>query len=240
MHTSSGELDLADFLLLPEDVQNHPNMPGSHVRHVPTAGQTQLLHDINVCHIGAWSQSCLILVCRIPDANTAAKAASDANGVMKNPPDAKGAAKAASAKADMSGEGQLQLMVVPIFAALPPERQARVFKPAPVGTRKVTSHLTPMVRGTVEQSLIPPSPKPLKIHMWKSNFVYLMSCFAQAVTAHEERMSSNFGRSAISLRIAAALHTPARAVGQEQQLCMCSTVQQGIHQWQWRLYPQTP
>ena len=36
--------------------------------------------------------------------------------------------------------GELQLLVVPIFAALPPERQARVFKPAPAGTRKVCQH----------------------------------------------------------------------------------------------------
>lgn len=34
-------------------------------------------------------------------------------------------------------DGPEKLVIVPIFAALPPEQQARVFEDAPVGSRKV-------------------------------------------------------------------------------------------------------
>lgn len=39
-----------------------------------------------------------------------------------------------------SGPGSHALHVTALYAALPPERQAKVFGPAPEGTRKVAAH----------------------------------------------------------------------------------------------------
>ena len=42
----------------------------------------------------------------------------------------------------MSGlDGPEKLVIVPIFAALPPEQQARVFEDAPAGSRKVCDEI---------------------------------------------------------------------------------------------------
>jgi hypothetical protein len=48
---------------------------------------------------------------------------------------------ARSGQLQASGAPSLGLTVVPIYAALSPEQQARVFEPAPVGMRKVRSQL---------------------------------------------------------------------------------------------------
>lgn len=63
------------------------------------------------------------------------------------PPEAAdGAAEAAAGDEGEGGEGgedgigasrPRELLVLPIYAALPPEQQLRVFQPAPPGTRKV-------------------------------------------------------------------------------------------------------
>lgn len=75
------------------------------------------------------------------------------------PPEAANGTVGGESDGDEDGDADRprELLVLPIYAALPPEQQLKVFQPAPPGTRKVRclAGLLPACRAG--QPLLPPS-----------------------------------------------------------------------------------